>query len=440
MKRLISALLLVSLIVIFLPTDKTFANPNVQLYSVSSKNAFSQPYRLTKGGEIVGQIPSRTIIEVTAIEGDWAKVKYKGATYYMWAAKLHKEAAPDVVMSPWAKKWLAGFDDNYYGIAGEWKNVREDWTKPITRNEMAQVLVLDIMEQIYGNWTVQFGLKGAFAGADELAFTDSTSYYPRRLLYWGVVPPGKFNGEKPITYGEFSDLLVKLMAYDKKGTREGGGLTFTKANIVKFNIGGNTKPDAKITMEQARIIAYKTVAWWNAMNNLNTAKWDQADKINRGAHVVSTGVYSIRTFSGKKPNVVINAKGNGELRADKKQNFKITYKKNYPQTMLYTIQTMDGSYVALANGTKNGNPLITQKQEYLWVIESAGSNDSHFTQRLYAPLNKNQLLGATDGKTANGTQVRTLLIDSKLPNHAQWLFDYVGPIDNKKVEVVPKPA
>lgn len=439
MKRWFSALWLVSLFLIFLPDDGASANPNVQLYSVTSKDAQSQPYRLAKGGDIVGNIPARTVIEVTAIEGDWAKVNYKGASYYMWAAKLQKVAVPNSVMSPWAKKWLAEFDDNYYGIAGEWKNVKEDWTKPITRDEMAQILVLDIMEQIYGNWTVQFGLKGAFAGADELAFIDSTSYYPRRLLYWGVVSPGKFNGTKNITYGEFTDLLVKLMAYDKKGTREGGGLTFTKADIAKFNIEGNTKPDTKITMEQARILAYKTVAWWDAMNLLAVAKSDQAEQRNRGANVVGTGIYSIRTFIGTKPNLIINAQGKGELRNDKKQSFKITYKKNYPSIMLYTIQTMDGKYVALANGTKNGNQLITQNKEYLWVIASAGSQDGQFTQSMYAPLNKNQLLNASGWKTANGTPAITWFVENGTPKNAQWLFDYVGPIDKSKA-AVPNPA
>lgn len=431
MKRLLGAFMLLSMIVLFLPAMDASANANVKLYSVTNKEAHGQPYRLTKGGEIVGNVPSSTIIEVISLDGDWAKVKYKGVEYYMWASKLNKVAAPTIVMSPWAKKWLANFDDNYYGIAGEWKNVKEDWTKPITRNDMANILVGDIMGGIYGGHSVRYNLPGAFKGADELKFSDTQAFNPGRLLYWGVVPKGKFNGTKQITYGEYTELLVKLMAYDKKMNAGGGGPTFTKKDIEKFAIGGNTKSNAKITMEQAKIIAQKTVAWSEAMDYLSVVKFDQKTIKNTGSNIVGTGIYSIRTFIGKKPNLAINAEGKGELRNGKKQNFKVTYKKNYPNVMLYTIQTMDGKYLALSNGTKNGNRVITQKKEYLWVIESAGSQDYQFTQSIHSPINKNQKLNASAWKTDDGTHVITWFVENDVPHNARWLFDYVGPISAK---------
>lgn len=420
--------------IVFIYSPEASANAKMQLYSVTGKDVHGQPYRLTKGGDPIGNIPTNTVIEVSVIDGDWAKVKYKGAEYYMWAAKLKKAAAPKVVVSPWAKKWFANFDDDYYGLAGEWKNAEEDWTKPITRDRMARIFVMNIMEEIYDPWVVQFTLKGAFKGADELKFTDAKDYYSGRLLYWGVVPQGKFNGNKQITYGEYTELLVKLMAYDKKINREGGGLTFTKKDIEKFAIGGNTKPDAKITMEQAKIIGQKTVAWWEAMNLLGVASTDQKMAKNRGVNVVGTGVYSIRSALDKQPNFVINKEGKGELRNGKNQNFKITYKKNYPNMMLYTIQTMDGQYVALAGGTKNGNRVITQKKEYLWVIESENS----YTHSIHAPLNKNQKLNASEWKTADGTHVITWFVETTIPDNARWRFDFVEPL--KQVKVVPNPA
>lgn len=57
------------------------------------------------------------------------------------------------------------------------------------------------MAEIYGPWMVKFTLPGAFKGADELRFNDipqeTGSYRYRfqvgRLLYWGIVPPRKFN-------------------------------------------------------------------------------------------------------------------------------------------------------------------------------------------------------------------------------------------------------
>lgn len=46
------------------------------------------PYRDKANGKILGELGSGTRVWVTKIDGDWATVKYKGKTYYMWAKKL----------------------------------------------------------------------------------------------------------------------------------------------------------------------------------------------------------------------------------------------------------------------------------------------------------------------------------------------------------------
>lgn len=41
----------------------------------------------------IGEFPSGTIVEVIEIKGDWARVRYEGQEYYMWAPRLTKVGA-----------------------------------------------------------------------------------------------------------------------------------------------------------------------------------------------------------------------------------------------------------------------------------------------------------------------------------------------------------
>lgn len=162
-------------------------------------------------------------------------------------------------------------------VIRNWKNTWEDWVKPITREDMAVLLVEYTMTQMHGAWVVKFSLPGAFTGADGLEFSDVKGsadniywFQIGRLLYWGVVPigDGKFYPNAGVTYGEFTDTLIKLMAYDKKQGTQGAGPdwikgypNFTRATIDSFNVGGDTSANAKITMRQATILCEKTVHW-----------------------------------------------------------------------------------------------------------------------------------------------------------------------------------
>lgn len=55
---------------------------------------------------------------------------------------------------------------------------------------LAEFLVHDIMENIYGNWVVKFSLKGVVEAPVQDFFTDTDSFYAGRLAYWGIVPVG----------------------------------------------------------------------------------------------------------------------------------------------------------------------------------------------------------------------------------------------------------
>jgi hypothetical protein len=147
--------------------------------------------------------------------------------------------------------------------------VADDWTKPVTRAEMAQLFVKDIMENIYGSWAVKFTLKGMVESTGLVFFTDTDDYYADRLAYWGIVPGGKFNPEGTLTYDEMTSLILKLMAYDN---HDKGGSPLSKADIAEFGIGGDKGPNAKCTKEQAKMLCDKVILWRHEQNRVTGAK------------------------------------------------------------------------------------------------------------------------------------------------------------------------
>ncbi|QHQ62567.1 hypothetical protein Ana3638_18740 [Anaerocolumna sedimenticola] len=87
------------------------------LFSVKSNNT---PYRAKPDGDIIGKLGSGTKVWVTEIEGDWAKVTYKGNTYYMWVWKLKTvnptaTAAVEILSSPTKTTYKIG---NGFSTAG----------------------------------------------------------------------------------------------------------------------------------------------------------------------------------------------------------------------------------------------------------------------------------------------------------------------------------
>jgi uncharacterized protein YgiM (DUF1202 family) len=89
-KQFMGILLTLCMVLTLLPTTAFAADASSQnLYQVGSNPV----YRLSPNGEIIGEFPSGTIVEVIEIKGDWARVRYEGQEYYMWAPRLTKVGA-----------------------------------------------------------------------------------------------------------------------------------------------------------------------------------------------------------------------------------------------------------------------------------------------------------------------------------------------------------
>jgi formylglycine-generating enzyme required for sulfatase activity len=98
-KQLMNILLILCMALtmyVLLPATAHADEPNEKLYQVGTNPV----YRSTPNGDIIGKFPDGTILEVTEIKGDWAKVKYEGKEYYMWAARLTKVGAATTENAP----------------------------------------------------------------------------------------------------------------------------------------------------------------------------------------------------------------------------------------------------------------------------------------------------------------------------------------------------
>lgn len=177
---------------------------DVNLYKVTVSDKTDDgiggaPFRAKEDGAIIGSIPNGTVLETLSYNADgYAKVKLGGYEVYVWAAKLKKVNVPDTVCSAWALDWMTAQEKEYVGVKGEWTGVVNDYTKTITRSQLANELVA-IMEDFYGGWAVRYTLPG-----NSKEMLDNLDYAPGRLVYWGVATRSYFigNENKTATYGE----------------------------------------------------------------------------------------------------------------------------------------------------------------------------------------------------------------------------------------------
>lgn len=434
--RFFSVFFVVCMVFNFTPASgQKSAKPMLYKVNYAAKGYTETPYRLKTDGDVVGEVLRSQVYEVIAVEGDWLKIKLRHGEYYLYKSRLDKVDKPDVVASPWAKEWFA-YNDTYIGTAGEWGEVADDWTKPVTRAEMAKFLVRDIMENIYGNWIVTFSLKGMVEAPAEGFFTDTNDFYSNRLAYWGIIPSGskKFNPNGTVTYDEMTDLIFKLMEYDSKDGHWNSRLT--KADIAGFGIGGDKSPNALCTKEQARMLCDKALLWRNDQERMAGVKHEPKEAKYGGTIYVCDGLYTIKSMLGKKPNqphLFVNAAGKVELSSSQKQQFKITYKKtvlnmNRGTMFLFTIQTMDGRYLGIAGTPVNGSRLIAQQEEFLWWIEYGPSEDYQYTSFMEVPYNYHQVVNVSGWKTTNGTPIITWFWRHGIgsdANNCKFIFDKV---------------
>ena len=143
----------------------------------------------------------------------------------------------------------------------------EDWTKTITQEEMAHLFVNDIMGQFYAELPALPRVKEeneSNNGIPERTIYKTQVFYLRR---WGIIPLGDYNPDAKVTYGEFTEKLIKLMTYNKRLISSSGdvGPDFTKKVIEKFGIGGDTSAKAEMTMLQGKLLCDATCLWLSAV-------------------------------------------------------------------------------------------------------------------------------------------------------------------------------
>lgn len=413
------------------------------LYRVASigETALGVPFYEGPQGDLsdyIGRIPCNDIVEVTTTtKGPFAKVKYKGFNYYVNARLISKVKEPDIVCSAWAKKWLSSYETTYIGDIKNWPKAKGNWTKPITRLEMAHDINKLIRSINYTMIVQQFPVV-----ASNAKITDTDDSKVLELARWGIIPSGKFNPKAHVTYGDFTKTLIKAMEYNEKKIFKGHLYlkAFNKGVIDKFSIGGNTSTKGKCTIEQAKVLCLKTLTWWQEMEDVNGARFEHSSRyLHKGGNSVYTGIHTIKTILGEKSNqsyLVMNEKGEGELSNKKSQKFKVTSKKFFPNIRLSTIQTMDGKYLALSGTPTNGKRLITQKKEYLWIIRYGGSHDYQTITAIHSADNVRQVLNASSWKTDNGTPVLSWYLHPGLAikeaANSYFVFEYVGKASDSK--------
>jgi len=245
-------------------------------------------YRSKPDGDIVGTLPSDTILEVTEVKGDWAKIKYEGKVYYMWAARLTKVSAGETQLAAVNKPYLWQIEIKDSAVEA---NVV---MRPSENPKMAVVMsgkgytdgARVILTERFADSNVRFEDWGVLVSNAEMAQLFSGvlhnlgNYYPeespvkwtneRITTYWQnavnqcygcrVFTNPNMNWSANPTYGEFTSYLIRLMDYNK-GLVSRKVAPFTMDTIKSFAIGGDTSANAKITWEQAATLQYKTI-WW----------------------------------------------------------------------------------------------------------------------------------------------------------------------------------
>lgn len=390
--------------------------PNLYKVLATSEDGNAAPFRAKEGGAIIGSIPNGRVVEVLSYDKDgYARIKWQGYEVYVWAAKLKKVTAPDAVCSAWAHEWMTVADEEYVGLKGEWTGATYDYTRGITRKELAELLVY-LLGEMHKSTPLSYY---SIVIPDAYDYGEEIGLDALWLVRFGVVPFSYFKGnlDQPATYGEATKYLLKLMDYDASLYVPGGAKArpaFTANHIKSFGIGGSTASNSICTYEQLWILKDKTRLWYDDVNLKAAVEYetswylsDPSRKQYEGMGYVGTNTYTIQTALGDKgahPYVTINAEGKGELQSGKPQSFKVTYLETDLEGYAYTIQTMDGRYLALEGMAVNGSRLMTQSTPYRWYI--SGGREGYIT----STENGRQALNASGWGTKDGTAVISYLI------------------------------
>ena len=309
----------------------------------------------------------------------------------------------DPKMSDWAKPYLGYMPrDTAYG---------NDFTKKFT---MTSTALFDIVTGVLpGN--PKF-LPGAIA---DTAVGEESDGVLWRLKYWGILPAPEIPSGSKTTKEGLAVYLMRTIRYINKYNYQ-NSIKLSRADLSQYADGrqvsswakdamavmvahgiitpvdGKLNPKSDVSIEEMLMMCGRVRA---VVQKANDAQW------------MLSGVHSIRNRLGN--NLAINAEGQGELNASAQQNFRFTYK--YTQATsrndcghYYTIQTLDGKYLAIEGTATEGSRLIARDKEYIWRVIYSGSEDY---QSVYVFMPGQEatirVLGAYQGQTKDGTPLVT---------------------------------
>ena len=240
-----------------------------------------------------------------------------------------------------------------------------------------------------------------------------------RLTYWGILPAPEIPAGSRTTKEGLAVYLKRTINYLNKYNFQ-SSVKLNRADLSQYSDGGQVGAWARDAM--AVMVAHGVITPQDGKLNPQSDVSIEEMLIMCGKvrciffqsdnfFAVKDGVYSVRNRLGN--NMAINAAGQGELNAAAKQNFRFTYK--YTKAVstnncgdYYTIQTLDGKYLAIEGTPVEGSRLIVQNQEYIWRVIYGGSEDYQTVYVLMpgdAPTVR--VLGAYKGETKDGTPLVT---------------------------------
>ncbi len=396
------------------------------------------PFRLTPDGDIQGNIPYATPYEVIAVEGKWGKIRYQGGEYYVWgrdnkACKIGElgEAFPTVVhyggapglvkTSDWARATLTGLT----GVTGK---VGNDWTKPITRVQMAGLLV-DTMVRLT---SVEPKYLPLVKAQDSVAYRDTVDRDVEHISLWGItsgVSAGVYDPNGLVTREQMATFLYNLSEYNWKTVCEGasefslkgGSLkgfsdagkvsSWAKTSMGKIvsagimtGSGGKLDPQGICTIEQAQLMCIRLVESLKAKQS-----WAASD-----------GNYTLQSAINAKPNLLVDASGKLTFSAASSTVFTLKRTRTTLDGTYITLRAPNGRYVGTnASFPLNGEEVVLVDSPYEWLVCPGGIDT-----KLLSGSNDHQMINAPGYKTDDGTVLVTwytdLLADD---NNGNFIFN-----------------
>lgn len=315
-----------------------------------------------------------------------------------------------------------------------------DYTKPITRLQMAEVIMQLTSE--FGFSGLKY-LPGAIEETKVPVFTDTASQSTWYLAYWGItsgVGNNQFDPQGKVTREQMASFLVRTMDYydskvfiNEHPSRGKGNLTqFNDANKIsswaKNDVAtmvgtgymsgsdGNINPSSYCTIEQALILCDRIKDSYNRAGGIGGEVHQPG--ISKGWY--DDGNFTIQTKLGGY--LTINGEGKSVVNKTKSQVFT----RKFVSEEMYTFQTADGKYLGISGLPEDGKQITTQSQPYLWRLGGPGD------AILLKPLNKKTpyYLNVSGFSKEDGAPI--IIYTSKSGTPAPGKMTDLAPQENEK--------